>query len=260
MPNNNPDKDHILSNLITAPLPLYHKDFPIILFWNPKCGCTSLIKWFYFQVGLLQEANEFSEWIHHYREQIFEAQSDYQLSIKNEITHGNKDMYKLVRNPFKRAVSSYFAVLAVPEIMNQIAPGVKNGLSFRQFLYRLRAIGVNREEVNSHIAMQYIEGEELFIKNYIKLEEFNAEIRNFEKKYRLSASPLEEISKSHHHVSHNMNQNLKSLFADVNMFPSIMKNSQLPPYQNFYDAVTKRLVQKIYRNDFIMFGYDLNHL
>jgi hypothetical protein len=236
-------------------MPLFHQEFPIILFWNPKCGCTSLIKWFYYQVGHLENANEFSEWIHQYREQVFEAQPNYKLHLRNHLLANKKEVYKLVRNPYKRAISSYFAALAVPEIMSQIAPGVTNGLSFKQFLFAIRRIGVGRRSINSHIAMQYIHGEEYFVHHYMKLEDFESEIRKMEQKYNLLHSPLEELSKSHHHASNIMNESLKGSFADINMINSILTNSELPSYENFYDMETMQLVRNIYRKDFSMFGY-----
>jgi hypothetical protein len=257
--NKQPDRN-LITKVIGETLPLYHENFPIILFWNPKCGCTSLIKWFYHQIGHLQNALEYSKWVHEYREQIFERQPNYQKKLHNEILYGKKDRYKLVRNPYKRAVSSYLAALLVPAILEQIAPGRKNGLTFKEFLYRLKEISVEREKVNSHIALQYAKGEELLIPNYIKLEEFNTEIKNIEKRYNLLASPLNDIIKSPHHVSHIMNDSLKESFADTNMLSAVLANSGFPPYQNFYDSVTKQLVNEIYEKDFVMFGYDPDKL
>lgn len=250
-------KEAAIPGLIAIPLPLFHKDFPIIFFWNPKCGCTSLIKWFYFQIGILEEANKYSQWVHTYRENVYERQPNYKLDLKNELLNLKKVTCKVTRNPYKRAVSSYIATLAMPEIMRQIAPDVTQGFSFRQFLYRLEKIGVEREIVNSHVAQQYIAGEEHFINNYINLENLNSELRNIERKYNLLPSPLDVITQSHHHVAHKMNRNqtVKELVADVNLFSSI-RSSKLPPYQNFYDAETKKLVFELYEQDFIMLGYD----
>jgi Sulfotransferase family len=248
-------KEAAIPGMIAIPLPLFHKDFPIIFFWNPKCGCTSLIKWFYYQLGILEEANKYSQWIHTYRENVYELQPNHILSLRNELLNLKKDTYKVIRNPYKRAVSSYIAALVMPEVMLQIAPYVKQGLSFRQFLYRLKEIGVKREVINSHVAQQYVDGEELFIQNYIELENLNIELKNIEKKYNLMRSPLSEITQSHHHVAHKMNQNVKESVADINFFSDINSN-KLPRYQNFYDAETKKLVFEIYEQDFIMLGYD----
>lgn len=47
-------------NIITAQarLPHFHEDFPLILFWSQKSGCTSLALWFFYQINLLETALE----------------------------------------------------------------------------------------------------------------------------------------------------------------------------------------------------------
>lgn len=252
-------KEEAIPGMIAEPIPLFHREFPIIFFWNPKCGCTTLVKWFYFQIGILDQANKYSEWIHTYRENVYELQPNHKINLRNELLNLKKNTYKVIRNPYKRAVSSYIAALAMPEIMRQIAPNIKEGLSFRQFLYRIEEIGVKREVINSHVAQQYVDGEELFVQNYINLENLNSELRKLESKYKLLQSPLDVLTQSHHHVAQKMNTTVKESFADVNLY-SYIRNSTLPPYQNFYDAETKRLVFELYEQDFIMLGFDPDQL
>jgi hypothetical protein len=69
------------------------------------------------------------------------------------------------------------AVIDNEELTNKIALNSNNGGSFKQYLYHIKKIGVSRDLINSHIAQQYVEGEEFLIKNYIKLEKFSAEIK-----------------------------------------------------------------------------------
>jgi hypothetical protein len=45
----------------------------------------------------------------------------------------------------------------------------------------------------------------------------------------------------------------------VNLY-TLIRNCTLPPYQNFYDAKTKRLVFEIYEQDLIMLGFDPDQL
>ena len=113
--------------------------------------------------------------------EVYDTQENLKLKIAEQLLADKKDVYKLVRNPYNRAVSSFFATLANKEIMNGVSPvGIHNGLSFKEFLYQVKNIGVKRELINVHIAQQYVE-EELFIQNYVHLEHFTTEIRNIEK-------------------------------------------------------------------------------
>ncbi len=47
-------------------IPHFHKDFPLILFWSHRSGCTSLANWFFFQIGLFTEAKKYNNFIHYY--------------------------------------------------------------------------------------------------------------------------------------------------------------------------------------------------
>ncbi|WP_349409988.1 sulfotransferase family 2 domain-containing protein [Pseudalkalibacillus sp. SCS-8] len=255
MTMHNSHKRRLANQMMTRPLPLYDDNFPIIFFWNPKCGCTSLIKWFFYQNGLLQTAKDYDEIIHTYRIKVFEQQKNHTNKIRKHLLNGTKDVYKLVRNPYTRAVSSYFHTLRTPRILNRLAPGMDQGLSFKQFLYRVRNKGVERGNIDGHMIQQYLDGEEMFIKNVIQLEEFTPSIKKIEKTYQLNPSPLDEIIRSPHHVTEKMNSRDNRNFANMRL-TSMSFYQSLPPYENFYDQDTMNLVRTIYQKDFIQYGYD----
>jgi hypothetical protein len=77
---------------------LYEKNFPLLFFWSPKSGCTSLIKWFFFQIGILQKAVDYNSWVHFYRMEVFEKQENHKLKVVKQLADDNKEVYKLVRN------------------------------------------------------------------------------------------------------------------------------------------------------------------
>ncbi|MDT9027452.1 sulfotransferase family 2 domain-containing protein [Rossellomorea yichunensis] len=251
----NQKRENFIENLVKEadPLPLYKKEFPLIFFWSPKSGCTSIIKWFFFQNGLLQKATNYNPWIHYFRMEVYQKQNGYRTELKNELLNGKKDTYKLVRNPYARAVSSFLATVYNEAIMKGVAPNINDGLSFKQFLYQVKKIGVSRDLINMHIAQQYGEGEELIVQNYLKIEDFERSIRNIESKYGLIQSNLSDIIKSPHHLSSKMTN--KGLFADV----IITKSSSieaLPMYDSFYDKETKDLVRELFKKDFDAYGYN----
>lgn len=245
----------LAARLITPILPLYDKDFPIIFFWSPKCGCTSLIKWYFFQIGLLQKALDYNTWVHYYREEVYEKKENFKDRVTDQLLNGKKDVYKLVRNPYKRAVSSFFTTLNNEHIMKLVYPtGIRNGLSFKQFLYQIKRIGVKKELIDIHIAQQYIEEEEVFIKEYVHLEQFTQEIRDIEKKYNLLKSPISKIINSPHHRTHKMIDKGNQSFAEVIMTQETLRGF-LPEYENFYDQETRVLVNDLFKKDFEMYGY-----
>lgn len=256
----NKKQEILAANLTTNLLPLYNKEFPLVFFWSPKSGCTSLIKWYFFQIGLLQEAMDYNPWIHFYRVEVYEKQEYYKPKIVKQLLDGNKHVFKLIRNPYTRAVSSFLAVIQDKQLRSLVFQrDIPNGLSFKQFLYHVKNIGVTRDLIDHHIAQQYVEEEEFFIKHYIRLEDFSAEIRDIEKKYNLLKSPLLNIIKSDHHTAQNMNDKSKQVFADVKMFPGTL-SKPLPHYRNFYDDETRDLVRELFEKDFEKYSYNKNDL
>ncbi|WP_066335820.1 MULTISPECIES: sulfotransferase family 2 domain-containing protein [Metabacillus] len=253
------EREVLIKNLIRDPIPLYGRGFPLIFFWSPKSGCTSLVKWFLFQNGLLQKAIDYDPWVHKYRAEVFQKQNNYTTELTDQLLNDKNVTYKLVRNPYKRAVSSYLSTVTNENLKNKVFPGINNGFSFKQFLFKVKDIGVSSELIDRHIALQYVEGEECIIKNYLHLENFNNEIRMIENKYNLLASPIQNISKSPHHMAQNMTDKGKGSFAEVKLTLETAVGS-LPTYESFYDGETIDLVKELFKKDFISFGYNPTNL
>ncbi|HEQ3524818.1 TPA: sulfotransferase family 2 domain-containing protein [Bacillus cereus] len=246
-------------------IPHFHKDFPLILFWSHRSGCTSLANWFFFQIGLYDEAMRCDPFIHYYEFQIYKNTNSYYKELEMELLSLKKETIKLVRNPYKRAVSSFLVLYNNPYAVKQWEDikeyfyndeNIKRGISFKQFLYYVKDIGPKSIQLDQHFSQQYIEGEENFIKQYIKLENFNKEILNIEKKYDLLSSDILSLTKSSHHRSHQMIHQGNHAESDIMdlRFPS------LPTYRSFYDEETLKLVSEIFTDDFKAYGYKKNEI
>ena len=81
---------------------------------------------------------------------------------------------------------------------------IPKGISFKQFLYYVKAIGPKSSQLDQHFSQQYIDGEEKIIKQNIKLENFNTIIPKLEKKYGLLSSNISLLTSSTHHRAHQM--------------------------------------------------------
>lgn len=93
-------------------VPLFNSNFSLILFWSQKSGCTSLAHWFFYQINLFKEAIKYDSFIHNYENEIYKNSSDYFIELAAALYTNGKDTYKLVRNPYTRAVSSFFSLIA----------------------------------------------------------------------------------------------------------------------------------------------------
>ena len=248
---------------LTYRLPYYHKNFPLLLFWSERAGCTSFIKWFFYQIDLLETAVQYDPWVHNYEYQVYKNRPTYKMEILQELMSSGKETVKLVRNPYKRALSSFTIFTWTPEhVWSQMRQEMgqlfnkhnqlTEGFSFSQFLQYLKLkIHVIHD---GHFSPQYIAGEESYIKQYIYLENFEGGIRKLEGKYRLKHSPLEEITQSGHHFQDKMI--LQGSFADVRSTDSAFpKFPILPTFSSFYNEETKTLVEDIYKQDFEKYSY-----
>ncbi|WP_237980537.1 sulfotransferase family 2 domain-containing protein [Bacillus thuringiensis] len=246
-------------------IPHFHKDFPIILFWSHRSGCTSLANWFLFQIGLYETAMRYNPFVHYYEFQIYKNTTSYYTELEMELLSLKKETIKLVRNPYKRAVSSFLVLYNNPYALKQWKDiksyfyndeHIEKGISFKQFLYYVKEIGAKSSQLDQHFSQQYIAGEEKVIKQNIKLENFNKIIPKLEKEFGLLSSDISLLTNSSHHRSHQMIH--KGNYADSDItnpqFPS------LPTYQSFYDDESLKLVSEIYNDDFEVYGYKKNEI
>src|SRR4051812_41416866 len=94
------DKEVTLRRVIKDRIPHFHQDFPLTLFWSQKSGCTTLAQWFFFQIGLLEQAMQYSPWIHTYEHEKYITKTNHKKEVIENLLEGKKDTFKLVRNPY----------------------------------------------------------------------------------------------------------------------------------------------------------------
>lgn len=77
-------------------IPHSYKDFPIILFWSHRSGCTSLTNWVFFQIGLYEEVMKYAPFIHYYESEIYKNKIDYYTNL--EIYNDDFEAYGYKKN------------------------------------------------------------------------------------------------------------------------------------------------------------------
>jgi hypothetical protein len=249
------------------PMLLHHKDMPVAFLWTPKAGCTSLIKWFFFQIGVLDAALALHAFVHVYREQVFMKREGYFLEGLELMLAGEVPVIKLVRDPYARAVSSFAQVLKLhdhPKIdwprklrrrildrLGEAAP--ESALSFHQFLRGVEAIGVASAKLNRHVGQQYYKGEEHIRSRAVRLENFTPEIAALEKEFGLKPALLEDLTASEHHRRKvaAVPGSLAGRMATAADFPP----AATPSYDAFYDEETRCLAARVFAADFSAYDY-----
>lgn len=217
-----PESDR-LQALIQKRTPYQHPDVPFIVLWSQKSGCTSILKWFLWHAGLLEEARQYRVHeeglsIHNYELEVFKMWPGYDEELLARIESG-APLVNFIRCPYSRAFSSYmhlhnrfyirFERDGLPhdglslryEILESIygyRPPVEYPLSFLDYLQWLAAHSIN--EVEPHHAQQYTPLYDLENVTHYRLEELETVIPRLERDYRLadSGQARTEFTSPHH--------------------------------------------------------------
>lgn len=213
----------------------------IIFELSAKSNCTVITKMFFDYIGQLERALKFSSWIHDYRGKYSRRQS---LPLKNE----EKDYIKIkfIRNPYDRAVSSYFHVM---KTKLHIRWRLNKKLSFNDFLDIYHKIKNKRG--SDHIKPQTLGREYLNINYFdeiIHVEDLESEINKINKKYNLNLNCNYD---SHHWTCKNISEKKQYFVGNLsyNEISKLIKNNELPDYDYFYNDEIRQKVNEIYKND-----------
>jgi len=241
-------------------LPLIHPEKKLCLFVNEKAGCTFATKWFFFQLGILDEALNYDDWIHKYRYDVYYRSDNYRSSFISIFSNKHTRL-KLVRSPYQRAVSSYIHAIRTSYAMKEISGFLgreindTNTFTFEEFVAYLEKTGVRK--CNPHHRIQTEKAElngSLKIDGIIRLEESMAEFRLIENKYGLKISDLELLSKSPHHRKRVENEE----YCGNRKF--VKREKSFSQYQAFYDDRLKQKVASLYACDFNQYNYPVDEV
>lgn len=228
------------------------------MFFSQKAGCTFATNWFLDQLGLLEEARDYSSWVHHYRFDVYYKQEPYITNIKQALS----DKYtriKLARSPYSRAVSSYIHAVKQMYINDDLGRFLgrtidrDNGFTFEEWVNFIDNTGVKK--CNPHHRQQTERREadgSLTIHQVIQLENSYEAFRQLETGFGLKQSDLNALAQSEHHRE----RAAEPGFCGDRMYRQLDKS--FGEYQSFYNDSLQAKIARIYSNDFQNYGYSPN--
>ncbi|XWN33345.1 MAG: hypothetical protein ROR55_09845 [Devosia sp.] len=255
--------------------PLYHPDFPYILMWSQKSGCTTVVKWFFAQVGLLDEALAYARWIHRYEGEVFKRRPNYRKDMAEAIANKTHKVVKVVRDPLRRAPSA-FLVLAergaigkrhhwvkdhwdlVDDWLSERGEIPKEGLSFMQHLEMVKAYERRAPlSINLHLAPQFVAGEEDAVDTYVPIERFQAWAETTAKEDGLKAVDFDAITDSvhHHKVVPSVTEALGERPETVKIVRGAYADGDFPSSSAFLNPRSLPLVRAAYQCDIERYGH-----
>ena len=250
----------------------------IIMDWTPKAACTKAVEMFWNEMGIYRGVHYPQDaFVHNYRKNYEKVCG----SVTKQMFNSNKYYkFKVVRNPYNRAVSSYLHIMK-----NRIghkfankntAQGQNdanrehpwNNLSFEEFL-RLYITTVHpllkndpgmRNSALIHFQHQCLEEEVTFYNHnkksifnrIVHAEKFDEDISLVNGDTRMNYSyPIRDDP----HVAE------KSAVADIYLgnhnYTDLLSHHQVPNnYGKFYNNESRKLVAMIFSDDLKLYGYD----
>mmetsp|Transcript_25953 Transcript_25953/g.43770 ORF Transcript_25953/g.43770 Transcript_25953/m.43770 type:complete len:337 (+) Transcript_25953:96-1106(+) len=256
----------------------------VIMDWTPKAACTKVVEMFWNEMGitrgLFYPENAF---IHNYRTQFY-----YNCGTVSQDMLDSHQYYKfkVVRNPFNRAVSSYIHIMR-HHIAHTLLHGLSrqaaneernqrldkeyalrhpwNDLSFEGFLeLYVTSMDKIHHQQNSHsVAVKHVQSQSSddevkafhqkrpsMFNHIVHMESFEADIAVVNAATGRNYSfPAGEDP----HVVAKIEVN--ETFQGDKAFHYFMENGIPANYGKFYNRRTKQLIQKIFINDLKLYNY-----
>jgi Sulfotransferase family len=240
-----------------SPLPIIFPAKRLVLLFSAKAGSTFAVKWFFYQMGLLDQANEYSDWVHDYRLEIYYASQGYPEQFM-AFLQKKYWVIKCVRDPFKRAVSSYIHALKNTYEDKHISRFLKrpinrdNSFSFREFVGYLETLKLGECNIHHRRQVELLElNGTIKIDELVKLTDSSARIAEIEKKYDLSGSQSVNFKDSPHHIE----RHEEIQFCCNDYFSRNNNNLSFPRYTYFFDIELEAIIARLYEEDFRQYDY-----
>ena len=217
-----------------------------IVFFSPKCGCTTLKAWFRtITPSSLPEDNR----------NIPEPYRSNWLNPK-QVHDDFFDSYRkilFVRNPFHRLVSFYnlFIVQSRPQYTGwRFADEARTvdleDCSFAEFLSHALAIHEDTgQELQHHLIPQSFSTENIAFDRVLGVDDMNAALQRLSAWLRIEADTELNLNRSQY------DHDLKMVAYDHK--PRTLRKTGVPEYGYFYNEALKDVVRKIYTDDFAIF-------
>ena len=238
--------------------PLVDFERKIGLIWSAKSACSLSVLWFFAVTGRLREALEHNKWPHAYRGEVFNH-LQFTLARDNHLTSAETRWVRVMRDPFKRAVSSYRHFLLHDIERDQGgaflgAPVNERGLSFNEFLTYLETRDIKLCDI--HLRQQWTSVEKSCLQPTI----INADTSDLEQKlssiFKIDQENTRLFTESRDWIFPLHNAKIEKM-PHINS-SNIMKREQVfekwPGVSAFDNIKTRKMVHKIYAEDYRRFS------
>jgi len=258
------DASSSIKDLKWRPPPLINRTERFGVLWSGKAGSMAVTFWFLARLGLLDAARQYGRNPHNYRIDVLLKDPTYQAGVA-ACDPAALRWLRIIRSPYKRAVSSYRHVVRHgfddAEIEKHLSISIpESGLSFQEFLDYLLAIDV--VTCNVHYRQQWHPLEARVVpRRVVNIDEENllAALDAFESDLGLPplapatrATLLAELEResTRHHKPLDMNDSVAET-----RFRRSDSEGNWPGYEMFLtNEAARRKIERIYAKDFAAYA------
>lgn len=254
----NNETRNILTTWPSGVMPLVDFDKKLGLIWSAKSACSLSVLWFFAVTGHIQAAWALAKWPHKYRGEVFNG-LQFAAAEHNSLASADTKWVRVMRDPFKRAVSSYrhFLLFDLERAEADAffgEPVNERGLSFEEFLAYLETRDINQCDI--HLRQQWVTGEECCLQPVM----INADTSDVESILFGILKPDDESMKIFYECKDWLfplhNARIEEM-PDINS-SYILKRKRIlkkwPGFAAFDNVTTRKMVGKIYHEDYERFG------
>jgi hypothetical protein len=254
---------HTFKQYMPLPLQHYNSDLPdrilflpqkqVALLHSPKCASATIVYWWMEQAGLFDSGMRFSLWSHNF-ENLFHESEEYTssaLSFHPDRYH----LYKFVRHPVHRVLSSFSHVLGYPETF-PLESG-RTSLSFNEFLEMLRSTDYLQRDGHFYPQMTAAERYGKVSPTILKIENgLDKILRLVESKHGL---PHAERFRRDPDARKIIINHTKENRTQISVGPDVrVPYGKIPAYGPLLTDETLKKIHFLYKEDFEAYGYNLD--
>ena len=263
-----------LDRALAVRTPLCHPDFPAVVMWSEKSGCTVAVKWFLHHIGKLDAARAHHRWVHVYENEVFKARPGYLQDCVRAIRSG-KPVIKFVRNPYSRAYSGFLETCH-PRVLEDadhwvtrtradivahvhgVGAGMAEPYSFNQFAGWMETRPAGRLDL--HLAPQFLEMETRIDVSPVRLEDHDNAFLHVEAQFGLTSTRGDErlYTSGHHHPKAKVSDREAEAALDRPVPVMRPKGTDLPDpsAQAIAQSPGGTVIRHVCAADFSAYGYD----
>jgi hypothetical protein len=249
-----------------GPLPLINEEKKFIIFWMPRCGCTSTMYWFFGTLGLHESLNnlypelgiDMGAKVHRYAGEVWEPKywgNRSTSDILDKLTGPAYYKVAIIRNPFSRLVSAYFGLMNNRELYKAIIPDSHKNDSFAQFIEFLSDF--NFYDCDIHLRYQTSSvcwDEACNLDSIIDMEQLEAGLKGISDKFDLDVQ-TKKLWASNKFIPAEGDCFADLSFEDLNI---TIKGKGRPYYKSFYTAELKEKAYQLLCVDIDKLGYSFD--